>query len=45
MTAPERPVREFQSRNYSLPVAEDVAPVRTNSEKEDSMSLYGKIDL
>ena len=45
VTAPERPVREFQSRNYSLPVAEDVAPVRTNSEKEDSMSLYGKIDL
>ena len=45
VTAPERPVREFQSRNYSLPVAEDVAPVRTSSEKEDSMSLYGKIDL
>lgn len=45
VTAPERPVREFQSRNYSLPVAEDVAPVRTNSEKEDSASLYGRIDL
>jgi len=45
ITAPERPVREFVSRSYSLPVAEDVAPVRTNSEKEDSASLYGRIDL
>ena len=45
VTAPERPVREFQSRSYSLPVAEDVAPIRTNSEKEDSMSLYGKIEF
>ena len=45
VTAPERPVREFQSRSFSLPVAEDVAPTRTNSEKEDSMSLYGKIDF
>ena len=45
VTAPERPVREFQSRSFSLPVAEDVAPVRTNSEKEDSASLYGRIDL
>ena len=45
VTAPERPVREFVSRSYSLPVAEDVAPIRTNSEKEDSASLYGRIDL
>jgi len=45
VTAPERPVREFQSRSFSLPVAEDVAPTRTNSEKEDSMSLYGKIEF
>ena len=45
VTAPERPVREFVSRSYSLPVAEDIAPVRTNSEKEDSASLYGRIDL
>lgn len=45
MTAPERPVREFQSRSYSLPVAEDVAPTRTNSEKEESASLYGRIDI
>ena len=47
VTAPERPVREFQSRSYSLPVAEDVAPVstRTNSEKEDNAFLYGKIEF
>ena len=45
VTAPERPVRAFQSRSFSMPVAEDVAPTRTNSEKEDSMSLYGKIDF
>lgn len=45
VTAPERPVREFQSRSFSLPVAEDVAPTRTNSEKEDNASLYGKIEF
>ena len=47
VTAPERPVRAFQSRSFSLPVADDVAPIsnRTNSEKEDSMSLYGKIEF
>ena len=45
VTAPERPVREFVSRSYSLPVAEDVAPVRTESEKEQNASLYGRIDL
>ena len=45
MTAPERPVRQFVSRSYSLPVAEDVAPVRTESEKESSASLYGRIDV
>lgn len=47
VTAPERPVRAFQSRSYSLPVAEDVAPTtsRTNSDKEDSASLYGRIDV
>ena len=47
VTAPERPVRAFQSRSFSLPVADDVAPIsnRTNSEKEDSASLYGRIDL
>ncbi len=46
VTAPERPVRAFQSRSFSMPVAEDVAPIsRTNSEKEDSMSLYGKIEF
>ena len=46
VTAPERPVRAFQSRSYSLPVADDVAPTgRTTSEKEDSATLYGKIDF
>ena len=47
VTAPERPVRAFQSRSFSLPVADDVAPIsnRTASEKEDSASLYGRIDL
>ncbi|MBR2319663.1 MAG: protein jag [Clostridia bacterium] len=46
ITAPERPVRAFQSRSFSMPVAEDVAPIsRTNSEKEDSMTLYGKIEF
>ena len=47
VTAPERPVRAFQSRSFSLPVADDVAPAnsRTNSEKEDSMALYGKIEF
>ena len=45
VTAPERPVREFVSRSYSLPVAEDIAPTRTNSAKEDSASLYGKIEF
>ena len=46
VTAPERPVRAFQSRGYSLPVADDVAPTsRTSSDKEDSASLYGRIDV
>jgi spoIIIJ-associated protein len=47
VTAPERPVRAFQSRGYSLPVADDVAPTtsRTNSDKEDSATLYGKIEF
>ena len=47
ITAPERPVRAFQSRSFSMPVAEDVAPIsnRTASEKEDSASLYGKIEF
>ena len=45
VTAPERPVREFQSRSFSLPVADDFAPTRTSSEKEDSATLYGKIEF
>ena len=39
-------VRAFQSRSFSMPVADDVAPIsRTNSEKEDSATLYGKIEF
>ena len=47
VTAPERPVRAFQSRSFSMPVAEDVAPIstRTASEKESSATLYGKIEF
>ena len=46
VTAPERPVRAFQSRGYSLPVADDVAPIgRTSSDKEDNATLYGKIEF
>ena len=46
VTAPERPVRAFQSRSFSMPVAEDVAPIsRTSYEKEDSATLYGKIEF
>ena len=47
VTAPERPVRAFQSRSFSLPVAEDEAPIsnRTSSEKEDNAFLYGKIEF
>ena len=47
VTAPERPVRAFQSRSFSLPVAEDEAPIsnRTNSAKEDNAFLYGKIEF
>ena len=45
VTAPERPVRQFVSRSYSLPVAEDVAPVRTESEKEQNATLYGRIEI
>lgn len=46
VTAPERPVRAFQSRSFSMPVAEDVAPIsRTSYEKEDNATLYGKIEF
>ncbi len=45
VTAPERPVREFISRSNPLPVADDFAPTRTESEKEQSATLYGRIDL
>ena len=46
IVAPERPVREFISRSNPLPMADGGSlPVRTESEKEDNLSLYGRIDL
>ena len=46
ITAPERPVRQFISRTEHLSMAEDVTPPsRTESEKEDNATLYGRIDL
>ncbi len=46
IVAPERPVREFISRSNPLPMADGATPpARTESEKETSASLYGRIDL
>lgn len=46
IVAPERPVREFISRSNPLPMADGGSiPTRTESEKEDSAFLYGRIDL
>ena len=46
IVAPERPVRQFISRSNPLPTANGATPPsRTESEKEDSASLYGRIDL
>ncbi len=46
IVAPERPVRQFISRSNPMPTADDATPpVRTESEKEDNASLYGRIDL
>lgn len=46
ITAPERPVRAFVSRQNPLPMADGGSlPVRTESEKEDNATLYGRIDL
>ncbi len=46
---PERPVREvrkFVSRSNPVNIAEDYAPPeRTHSEKENTATLYGRIDL
>ena len=44
--AADRPVRQFVPRSHPLPVAEDAqVPSRTSSEKEQSATLYGRIDL
>lgn len=46
IVAPDRPVREFISRSNPMPMADGATPpTRTESEKEDSASLYGRIDL
>ncbi|MBQ8683812.1 MAG: protein jag [Clostridia bacterium] len=46
IVAPERPVREFISRSNPMPMADGGSlPTRTESEKEQSASLYGRIDL
>ncbi len=46
IVAPERPVREFISRSNPLPMADGGSiPTRTESELENSASLYGRIDL
>lgn len=44
--APERPVRQFVPRSNPLPTADGATPPsRTQSEKEASATLYGRIDL
>lgn len=44
--APERPVRQFVPRSNPLPVADGATPPsKTESEKEASATLYGRIDL
>ena len=46
IVAPERPVRQFISRSNPLPSADGATPPsRTESEKEESATLYGRIDL
>ena len=46
IVAPERPVRQFISRSNPLPTADGATPPsRTESEKEESATLYGRIDL
>ena len=46
IVAPERPVRQFISRSNPMPMADGGSVfTRTESEKEDSASLYGRIDL
>ncbi|MBQ8753201.1 MAG: protein jag [Clostridia bacterium] len=46
IVAPDRPVREFISRSNPMPMADGgTPPSRTESEKEQNASLYGRIDL
>lgn len=43
--APNRPVRQFVPRSNPLPMADGATPQKTESEREKSASLYGRIDL
>lgn len=44
--APDRPVRQFVPRSNPLPVADGATPPsKTESEKEATATLYGRIDL
>ncbi len=46
ITRPVRQVREFVPRSNPLPTAADITPPsRTESEKESTATLYGRIDL
>ena len=46
IVAPDRPVRQFISRSNPLPTADGATPPsRTESEKEENATLYGRIDL
>ncbi len=45
VVAPNRPVRQFVPRSNPLPMADGATPQKTESEREKSASLYGRIDL
>ena len=45
VVAPNRPVRQFVPRSNPLPMADGATPQKTESEREHSASLYGRIDL
>lgn len=45
VVAPNRPVRQFVPRSNPLPMADGATPQKTESERENSASLYGRIDL
>lgn len=45
VVAPNRPVRQFVPRSNPLPMADGATPQKTESEREKSATLYGRIDL